>query len=265
MTNEELALRIHNGEEMLKETLWLNIERFVAFHARRVVHALQGFGGVELGDFISSGYIAMEYALKTYGAEKPSFLNWFMYYLRTAFAQTAGYRTKRQCNDPLQSYVSLHTPIGDDEDLTLEDLQADPESFVPFEEAEERIDRERLRKVLDEMLEELPQQQKTTLQCRYYLGQTLEQIASANGVSKTRIEQIEDIALRNMRKAEKLARLEKFLDYKTPFFLQVTPSEFQRTHTSAVEKIVLLRERMMKGRKNYDDQRNTEPLSRPQC
>lgn len=163
----------------------------------------------------------------------------------------------------MQSYVSLHTPIGDDEESTLEDLQADPESFVPFEEAEERIYRESLRKVLDAMLEELPEQQKTTPQERYYLEHTLEHIASIYGVSRTRIEQVEDAALRNMRKPEMLARLERFLDYKTPFFLQVTPSEFQRTHTSAVEKIVLLRERMMKGWKNYDDQRKTESIPRP--
>lgn len=42
MTNEELALRIQNGEQSLMEALWNNVERLVAWHARKIIAVLQG-------------------------------------------------------------------------------------------------------------------------------------------------------------------------------------------------------------------------------
>ena len=95
MTNEELAVKIQNGELSLMESLWGNVERMVAWYANRIMHILQGLGGVEIGDLINSGYIALDHAVKTYEVDKSSFSTWFMYFLRREFAIAAGYRTKR--------------------------------------------------------------------------------------------------------------------------------------------------------------------------
>ena len=66
MTNEELAEKIHEGDESMIPQLWAQVERLVRWKANRTLHALGGAGGVEFGDLYNSGYLAFVDAVKTY-------------------------------------------------------------------------------------------------------------------------------------------------------------------------------------------------------
>lgn len=243
MTNEELAERIQAGENELMEVLWQGVERLVAWQARRVLTVLDGYGGVEFGDLYDAGYIALVRAVENFRPGEGAFSTWLMFFLRTEFAQTAGYRTKRQRKDPLQNYVSLSTPLGEEDGDVLEDVLPDPRSEEPFGTVEEQQYRSQLRDVLDSMLAELPEQQQEIIQKRYFEQCSRMALGQRFGLSMQRVAQIEEIALSTLREPPFIYRLEEFIDSKTPYYLSVSARDFQRTRTSAVEKIVLLRER----------------------
>ena len=94
--------------------------------ARQVLAALDGKGGVELADLVNSGFLAMVAAVESYQPENGAFSTWFMYHLKTAFAETTGYRTRRSRNDPIQCAVSLSTPLSDDGEAGELDLTLSP-------------------------------------------------------------------------------------------------------------------------------------------
>ena len=108
----------------------------------------------------------------------------------------------------------------------------------------------RLREVLDKALSELPPQLEAVIRQRYFETATFEQIAETLEVSTSRAQQLEEKALCALREQPHRDNLETFVESRTPYFLHVGPTEFQRSRESAVEKIYFLRERLRRLSEN---------------
>jgi len=187
-----------------------------------------------------------------------------MQHLQTAFAEATGFRTEKQKRDPIRFAASLDAPLEELDGDTLGDLQADPAAGIAFDAVDYGIYQEQLRSELDKAICDLPPPQAEIIRRRYWKQETLNQIGVSMGVSTERVRQLEDQSLRTLQGSTCRDRLESFLDRKTPFYLHIGAQEFQRTHTSATEKIILLRERIRERQKGsmIDGQRMVKPIPR---
>ena len=267
MSNEELVAAIQTGQTELIPQLWNNVEKLISWRANRFLAALSASNqchGIEVGDLINSSYFAVLAAINSYDSEKSLFSTWLLKYLKSVFAEVCGYRTERQRRDPLRYAVSIDTPLGDADSDTIGDLFADPSAEMMFQNTEEAVFREQLHRALDDTISKLPDLQATVIRSHYWEQQTLEEIGVALGKSTERIRQLEQKAIRTMRMPLLCNQLDDFVERHTPYYLHVGPQEYQRTRTSAPEKIVLLRERLRNERKmQYDNKRMVRTLPHP--
>lgn len=245
-SNEELAAAIRAGQKELLPQLWNQVERFVARQAFRMMALSDGVGGVEFDDLYQSGYPALVAAVETYDpARGRTFVSWLSVTLKTAFAEAGGYRTARQANDPLRRAASLDAPIGDESDAdALEAVIADGAAAEAFTEAEERVYRRQLHDALEKAMNDLTPRQRDILRRRYYGGQSQPDIAAALGCTGAGVSQQERAALKRLYDARNVNGLSEFLETHTNYYQSVGAQTFQRTGTSAVEKIVLKREQL---------------------
>ncbi len=95
---------------------------------------------------------------------------------------------------------SLEAPIGEDSDNQVSDLVEDQNAIPPDAGIEHLLDRERI----DNLLEVMSEREREILDLRFGLKnakpQTLAEVAKKLGVSRERIRQIEEAALRKLRK-----------------------------------------------------------------
>ena len=242
MSNEELAARIQAGERELIPELWEQVRRFVWMKARSRYLLTDGYGGVEVEDLAQSGFLALLEAVESFEPEgEYKFLTYLSYHLKTAFAESGGYRSLKR--DPLNSCTSLDTPLDDSQDSdTLLDLQADPADN--FEDVEQRLWLQQLHNALERAMNDLPERQRDTLHRRYWKGETLRDISKTEGVAIEAVRQWEKRAFRSIKRKRNRYGLDQFLEARTPYYAPVGPSSFNTTHTSAVELAVLKRERL---------------------
>lgn len=236
MTNEELVRQIQNGDKALIPQLWEQVEKFVSQRAGMRSRKLEGFGGATEEDMYQSGFLALIDAIDSFDPEAgKSFVGWLDLHLKTAFAEAGGYRSKRQARDPLHAAGSLYAPLGGDmEDITLADTIQDPQAAQEMEAVEERIWNEQLRKTLTEELGRLPKAERDVVEGKYYMGRTCREMGPDT-------QQLKDRAFRKLRRRPSLQR---FIGLRTPYYHHVGVDSFSSTHTSAVEWIVLERERL---------------------
>jgi len=96
--------------------------------------------------------------------------------------------------------TSLDAPIGDDETNRVADIVKDESADTPYEQLEEKTNSA----LVHEMVETLDAREKAILRQRFGLDgderKTLEEIGEQFGVTRERIRQIEEIALKKLRK-----------------------------------------------------------------
>ena len=107
--------------------------------------------------------------------------------------------------------VSLETPIGDDEELSLGDFVEDRQSLSPADAAMYLNLEEQTRKVLAT----LTPREEQILRMRFGIGEktdyTLEEVGQRFAVTRERIRQIEAKALRKLRNPSRVKSLEAFV------------------------------------------------------
>jgi len=95
---------------------------------------------------------------------------------------------------------SLEAPVGEEEESQVMDLIEDRTTASPDSEIEKLLDKERVKNLLDIM----SVREKQVLDMRFGLAdgkpQTLAEVADKLGVSRERIRQIEEVALKKLRK-----------------------------------------------------------------
>jgi RNA polymerase primary sigma factor len=101
--------------------------------------------------------------------------------------------------------ASLDAPLGDDESNRVADVIADERAINPYEELEEKANADMVRSVINI----LDPREMTILRYRFGLDgggeRTLEEVGEKFGVTRERIRQIQNVALRKLRrKIEKL-------------------------------------------------------------
>jgi RNA polymerase sigma factor (sigma-70 family) len=108
-------------------------------------------------------------------------------------------------------YVSTDAPIGDDDDRPLETVVADEEA-----EPQEQAMQTDLRERLEVAIEQLPPREAEIIRHRFGLqddqAQTLEEIGERFGVSRERIRQLENRALRQLREVCSAQGLHEYLN-----------------------------------------------------
>ncbi|UQA95518.1 RNA polymerase sigma factor [Streptomyces halobius] len=112
-----------------------------------------------------------------------------------------------------QEPVSLHAPVGEEEDVALGDLIEDGDATSPAESAAFLL----LREHLDAVLSTLGERERKVVQLRYGLAdgrpRTLEEIGRIFGVTRERIRQIESKTLNKLRDHAFADQLRGYLDY----------------------------------------------------
>jgi RNA polymerase primary sigma factor len=95
--------------------------------------------------------------------------------------------------------VSLDAPIGDDENDRVSEVVADPNAVLPFERLVKETDTE----LVKEVFSTLNDREKSILSMRFGLKdgnpKTLEEIGEHFGVTRERIRQIQEVALKTLR------------------------------------------------------------------
>lgn len=111
-----------------------------------------------------------------------------------------------------QEPVSLHAPVGEEDDVALGDLIEDGDAASPVESAAFLL----LREHLDAVLSTLAERERKVVQLRYGLAdgrpRTLEEIGRIFGVTRERIRQIESKTLGKLRDHAFADQLHGYLD-----------------------------------------------------
>lgn len=111
-----------------------------------------------------------------------------------------------------QEPVSLHAPVGEEDDVALGDLIEDGDAASPVESAAFLL----LRQHLDAVLSTLGERERKVVQLRYGLAdgrpRTLEEIGRLFGVTRERIRQIESKTLNKLRDHAFADQLRGYLD-----------------------------------------------------
>lgn len=240
MSNEELALRIQGGEDLYNE-LWEQCHGLVLWKAQQVIMALDGKGGVELDDLINSGYPALVAAVESYRTENGAFSTWFIYHLKTAFAEATGYRTRRSRNDPLHYAVSLSTPLSDEGEAgELIDVISDPGGVMGLDCVEEQEYKRQLHYAMGEVLSRMPEDLREVTVCRHLDGLTIRQTAARMGSSKNIVVRQERDAMRVLRRPSNLDRLRPFLYFD--YYCGTGLRSFRHSGLSVQERYLMQKE-----------------------
>lgn len=213
MTNERIAAIIAEGDsEELLPILWEKMRRFYKMlcdeyyrtHKDRCIQC-----GVTVDDLMQESYISMLDSIKAYGNRKPeqselAFTSFCKYPFKNAANKAISVGGRGNPHEPLNTYTtSLDEPIGDGEDkeTTRIELVPDTEAEEPYRDIEQsdyyRVIRETAKSVLNDRLWDV-------IDRRYFKGETLKQVAEALGVTKERARQLENEALRKLRRSKEM-------------------------------------------------------------
>ena len=256
MTNEELALKIQNGERNLIPTLWEQVERFIYLksenwywqHEETCIRC-----GVALDDLKQVSYFAFLDAIRYYtSADGYKFLTYLVFPLRNRFNEivkspdvialkACGIRTKAQAQRPLNRCKSLNAAVpGFEEGITYEDTIIDELAAEDFQRAEDGIYNEQLRSVLDECLATLPEVQSAVIRYRYFEGLTVEKAGERVGLTYVQCRNRETEGLRKLRRGKNRERLEVFAeDIISRYAYYGSYSLWRATGTSSTEYTAL--------------------------
>lgn len=248
LSNEELVAAIQAGETERMSELWEQVNGLVKWKANRIMTALTLKGnlcGVELEDLIQSGYVAMVAAVNTYNPESGKFSTWLMYHLQKEFADITGYRTKQGWHDPLNLpygvVAELDKPMTDDaKSDPLAEIIPDGYAEAQLKAVEERLYREQLHEALERAMAEIPANRAEILRQRYFEGKTLAEVGESKGTTTEYIRQMENCAIRDMRKPQSKRYLNEFADHN--YFRGTGLGTFRHTGMSSEELYVIRKE-----------------------
>lgn len=196
MTNEELVILYQQGNKQALDTIVMNNKGMVYMLARRF--NANKTNSIDEEDLIQEGYIGLMIAAKKYDPSlesKAKFITYATYWINSKISR---YIAQRNTNEE----SSLNVSIGEDKDQELMDTIEGID--YSFENIEEKIYIEELRQELEEaMLEYNTLQQREVIKLRYgWNGAKMmkyEDIADVLNVSRSRVNSIENTAIRKLR------------------------------------------------------------------
>lgn len=240
MTNEELALKIQNGDNSVIPQLWEQVERFIYKLALKWAGAYNR-PDITAEDLYQSGYFALLDAVQRFEYGRGDFLSVLSFSLKNAFSDALKWRINRHPQDASFYCVSLNAPVQGAEDATLEDNI--PDDHDAFEDVEERLYQEYVSKTCHEAVDSLSNRQRDVINLYFYQNRTQKDIASQLGISSQRVHQIISQGLRCIHESNLSPELEKIYYSSCNYFRGVGTLVFKRTGTSSVERALLRKEK----------------------
>ena len=173
-------------------------------------------------------------------ADSGSFIGWYNFYLKDGYTLLYGLRTKRTANDPLNSAISLSTPLDDSGEVTLGDAVADPNSAECFERVEDALYRHELHNALCEALKTIPAEYRSVIERRYFNGQTIKSIAADLLTTVNEVKRCESGGLWAIRRSPAINTLRSFSDFD--FYRGAGLRTFRHTGESIQESYLIYEE-----------------------
>lgn len=210
--------------------------KLACYWAGRYRWALERRNDLDIEDLQQAALVGVLRAAKDYKEEKNGLVTLAGYYARNEIRDLLGIR-----NGKLPPVLeSLDEPLNDETDDTMIDLLAD--ETIPDPDAG-LIEAERKQTVRD-AVDRLQEDQRTIVSLHFFEGKTYQQTADEMNLPRDRVTTIFQNARRNLRRDRYLKALVE-VNRRTPYLLGVGVTRFNSTFTSAVEEIVLLRERLL--------------------
>lgn len=256
MSNEELVAAIQSGETERMGELWEQIEKFIAWKAQRIMAMVDESHTIEVADLIQSGYFALVAAVKSYKAGGAPFLKWLSLHLKTAFAETVGYRTVRAQKDPIHSALRIDQPFEGESGATFGEMLQDATASATMETIEDGLWHTQLHDALEAALDSIPPQYSEVIRKRYYDGKALKEIADEKGRTMERVRQLESQGLQQLRKSEYACNLRPF--YEFDFYCSTGLQTFRNTGLSVQEQYLII----MENRRQRAENRRREEHER---
>lgn len=205
MTNEELVLLHQQRDKQALESIINNNQGIV----RKIANKFYGINRmVEFDDLLQVGFIGLINAANKYNPNmdnKANFITYaFQYIKREIYSCVNGRSSKDVENNKFNnSCVRLDAPLKEDDEMNLKDTLKDVDQG--FENIEEKLYLKQLREDLESvMLENTTLREREVLKLHYgweCKECTFDYIGSIFDVSKSRIQQIENAALRKIRQS----------------------------------------------------------------
>ena len=128
LSDEELVVRYHSGDNEAADYLVDKYKNLVRMRARTYFLA-----GADNDDLIQEGMIGLYKAIRSYNSEKKVAFMTFASLCISRQIMTAVTASNRQKNSPLNTYISLDTPVTDEqgENVVLSDVIASKEDGNP--------------------------------------------------------------------------------------------------------------------------------------
>ena len=201
MEASKIAAAVQAGQADRLE-LWEAVRRFAYDRAYRWCRAMEGRGGMVLGDYIQVAFLALLEALESWDPAAGAFLTWYGLKLKGAFTEAVGMRTQRDKRDPIHHALSLDAPLTDSEsgeDFTLADVIEDPYAAAGVEAVAELDYQRRRTQALATALDGLTEDQRRAVVLRHCNGLTLDQTAARMGTTRATARAAEQKGLRLLR------------------------------------------------------------------
>lgn len=248
-SNEDLSLRIKNGEKDLIPQLWERVCKFISMKSWRYYEAAL-LSGVRLSweaeDLEQEAYFAFVDSIEDYhhgiGA---NFLTILAHRLKWTFLIAFGKKVASRRYDLFRSALYGDSPAGDESTATLLDFVSDPTTDIE-EESTQDLYIMQLHEALEKSISMLTLHQQEIIRALYYGGLSKSRIAEQMHIEQSTIYKIEKNALAKMYEARQEAGLDQFLDVHTNFYLRIGADRFATTWTSAVEELAIRRAALTK-------------------
>lgn len=236
MDNEKLADIIHQGgADELIPVLWEKVRKLVYMHSEkfyRLNKDLCDRRGIDSWDIKQESYNAFLKALKAFDISKGyKFTTYLKMPFKNAVNDLLG-RSKREVNEPLNSYKSLDKSVmlPDGKEVELFELVPDKSSLDFVERMETLSEYE----TIHQIVEQLPEPCRTVINQYYFQGKTFTAIANERNLSRERIRQIHLRALKILRNNFTLREIygyyEKHYNWTAIQTLQNRPEYFELCH-----------------------------------
>ena len=214
----------------------MDAERLASYWAGRYSWILERRNDLDREDLQQAAFLGILEARKAYKEERGGEVTLAGFYARKEIRALLGIR-----NGKLPPTLeSLDEPINEETDDTRLDLLAD--ETLP--EADAALLEEERRQTVRDAVERLKPDQRAVVKLRFFQGKTYQQTADEMNVTRDRVTTIFQNARRNLRRDRYLKALAE-VNRSTPYLLGVGVTRFNSTFTSAVEELVLLRERLL--------------------
>lgn len=243
-TNEELAVRIQNGEKELIGELWENnykllyqmSNRFYNYNTDRCIAC-----GVEIEDIQQSCYFALCAAVGAYKQESEyKFTTYINYSFKNAVAALLNGGQRKRKRIPLNCSASLDVPLSEDSEATKADVIIDYKAEQSFEHIEDEMFTQELNKTLTQAIAAVCNEtEKNILNRLYWNNETFVDIARSMNVSNGNIHSIHNHALVMLRSSHAKRMLEPYREFITSrAYKGIGLSSFRSSGISSVERVV---------------------------